>query len=124
TLVQKYEASSFNDDVVLKAVSKVRLIVQNTPNLPIEKLGPYLYKYEEKLRERNVDGLLKINYKVENKLEELADSEVIDKFINAMRDFWMRSSAEEQSYILDKVNEMCEQYMEYLLLTIKKTSSQ
>jgi hypothetical protein len=118
TLVEKYEKSSFNNLEILKSASKVKLVVQNTPNIPIEKLGPYLYKYESKLRERKVDELLKVNYVAENNLTEVADSEVIDKFISAMRDFWVKSTTDEQTYILNKVNEMCEFYMEYLLLAI------
>ena len=120
-LIGKYETSKNRDMTIVKNAAKARIVAQNTPNTLIETVGPYLYKYETPLRERKISILWDEKFEETNDLsKEGISKEEVGNFVAIMRDFWTKCSKAEQKYILDKVNEMCECYMNYLLLEVSQ----
>lgn len=103
-----------NDSEIEKARMAAGQALAINDLIAINQMGPYLFKYKEKIFAGDVDYFLEADL---SKEITTSDSSVsIDSIIPKIRTAWKKCNEDEQSALYDIIHTMTTLYIEYVLL--------
>ena len=114
--VQKYEKNNINVESVLRI-----LRLADDANQIIEECGPYLYKYEKQIRDKN-DFFLSTDQLEDNEDYKKIKNNNKDEgkfgyqFIHICINFYKSRSNEEKQSLYTSFNDLLNLYLKYLLI--------
>ena len=99
-----------SDETIDRAASRISLAKQTDPTILIKIVGPYLMKYRQNIIDYEDKFVLSMD------ISEHTNDEFVQTIFHKLTKAYTDFNTKERNAIKDKINEMLNVYMEYLIL--------
>jgi hypothetical protein len=98
-----------SNDTIDRAASRISLAKQADPTILIKIVGPYLLSYRQNIIDYDDEFVLNMD------ISEKTDDEFIQTIFHMITQAYKNFKPKERNTIKDKINDMLNTYMEYLI---------